>query len=280
MSFLPEQKDTILTCSRARLHIHESQPGAGTGVGKTTLVFLHFFGGSSRTWLPVLKELDLEFPCVAVDLRGFGQTVVTEAAGEVSSYSLDLMAADLVEAVGQFGLKRYVLVGHSMGGKVALALAAGYGCPPGLAALALVAPSPPTPEPMPETERVRLLAGLGSKPAAYETLSKITAEPLPATLVETAVEDELRVVPAAGRAWLERGSREDISARLERIKVPVFLLAGEKDANITACLLQREIADRLPSGHAHEPETVLGAAHLLPLEAPGAVADFIRRALR
>ena len=186
------------------------------------------------------------------------------------------MAADVVEAIGQLGLKRYVLVGHSMGGKVALALAAGYGCPPGLAALALVAPSPPTPEPMPEKERARLLAGLGSKPAAYETVSKITAQPLPAALVEAVVEDELRVAPPAGRAWLERGSRVDISARLERIQVPVFLLAGEKDANLTARLLQREIADRLPSEYARAPETVPGAAHLLTLEAPGAVADFIR----
>ncbi len=279
MAFLPEQRESVLVCSRARLYVHGSEPGAGAGGQETTLVFLHFFGGSSRTWQPVRKELDLEFPCVALDLRGFGRTVVTEAAEEAASYSLDLMAADVVEAIGRLGLKRYVLVGHSMGGKVALALAAGYGCPPGLEAMALVAPSPPTSEPMPEAERARLLAGLGSRPTAYETLSKTTAAALPATLTEMAVEDELRVAPAAGRAWLERGSRVDISARLERIEAPVFLLAGEKDANITARLLRREIADRLPPEQAREPETVPGAAHLLPLEAPGAVAAFIRRAM-
>ena len=230
-----------------------------------------------------MEALSGEFPCHAVDLRGFGRpyerTRLPEAADEVSRYSLDSMASDVAGFVSNFGINRYVLVGHSMGGKVALALAASHGCPPGLEAVALVAPSPPTPEPMPDEERARLLAGAGSETTARETLAKITARPLPPEQAERVIEDETSVVPAAWRAWLERGSRVDISARLERIKVPVLLLAGAEDANITARLLQREIADRLPSASARAPETVPGAAHLLPLEAPAAVADFIRRAV-
>lgn len=246
---------------------------------KPTLVFLHYFGGSSRTWLPVLAALAPEFPCVAVDLRGSGESRLMDSTADVpAAYALDAMASDVAALVGEVGCRHYVLVGHSMGGKVALALAASPGCPPGLQAVALAAPSPPTPEPMPDTERARLLAAQGLEAGARETLSKITAQPLPAALLRMAVEDQLRVVPAAWRAWLEYGSRLDVSARIERIRVPVFLLAGEQDANITARLLRREIAERLPKDLAREPETVPGAAHLLPLEAPEAVAAFVRRA--
>ena len=220
---------------------------------KPALIFLHFFGGSWRAWQPVMDELDGQFPCVALDLRGFGRTVVSEAPEEMSSYSLDRMAGDVIETITQLGDGRCVLVGHSMGGKVALAIAAGYGCPPGLEALVLVAPSPPTPEPMPDEERSRLLAGVGSEAAARETLTKITARSLPPDLAEMVVEDQLCAVLAAWRAWLERGSKVDISARIERIKVPVHLLAGEKDANITA----RPVAarDRGPPAAGVRPRT-------------------------
>ena len=267
-----------IVCSRATLHTMVARPTFSPLPGTPLLVFLHFFGGSARTWQPVTEILASGYECIAVDLRGFGRAVVTEAADEVSSYSLDLMAADVVEMLQAMGGGPYVLVGHSMGAKVALAVAAGQGYPAGLQALALVAPSPPPPEPMPDAERARLLAGHGSAEAARETLAKITAAPLPAALAERVVEDELRVTFPAWRAWLERGSIADISARLTRVRVPVFLLAGEKDANITARLLQREIADRFPAGLARKPETVPEAAHLLPLEAPAAVADFVRRA--
>ena len=277
-AFLPGQEALVVTCSRARLHGWKSHPGREAGENKPTLVLLHFFGGSSRTWEPVAAELALEYPCVALDLRGYGGTEVTEASDEVASYSIDLTAADVVEAITHLGLKDYVLVGHSMGGKIALALVAGQGCPAGLRALALVAPSPATPEPMPDEERARLLAGYCSADAARETLSKIAAAPLPRSLADKVVADEVRVAYPAWHAWLERGSVADISARLTRVRVPVFLLAGEKDANITARLLKREIADQLPTEFAHDPETVPDAAHLLPLEAPSAVADFIRRA--
>ena len=275
---LPGQEALVVTCSRARLHGWKSHPGRAAGETKPTLVFLHFFGGSSRTWEPVAAELALEYPCVALDLRGYGETEVTEAGGETASYSLDLTAADVVEAITHLGLREYVLVGHSMGGKVALALAAGQGCPEGLRALALVAPSPASPEPMPDEERSRLLAGYCSADAARETLSKITAAPLPQSLVDKVVADEVRAAYPAWHAWLERGSIADISARLTRVRVPVHLLAGEKDANITARLLKREVAAYLSAEFARDVETVPDAAHLLPLEAPAAVADFVRRA--
>ena len=279
MSLLPDQIDILLPRTGVRMRGLVSQPRSGAARRDVTLVFLHFFGGSSRSWRPVMNELAGEFPCVALDLRGSGRTDLAAGADEVANYGLDALVGDVTAALGQLRPGRYALVGHSMGGKVALAAAADHSGAPGLEALVLLAPSLATPEPMPDAERARLLAGHGSAVAVRETLSQVTAQELRPEVLQTALEDGLAVRAAAWRAWLERGSRQDISARLERVRVPVHLLAGEKDANMTPRLLRREIAAYLPEAFARDPETVSGAAHLLPLEAPGAVAAFIRRAL-
>jgi len=41
------------------------------GKGKVTLVFLHYFGGSSNSWGKVIAELSHVFRCIAIDLPGF-----------------------------------------------------------------------------------------------------------------------------------------------------------------------------------------------------------------
>ena len=264
-----------------RLHyLRTETPLSSPTSDQPTLVFLHYFGGSSRTWLPVIARLADHFPCVALDLRGSGESRVDPATSETTlAYSLDTLAGDLPALVAELGCSRYVLIGHSMGGKVALAVAASHGCAPGLQSLVLFAPSPPTPEPMSEPERVRLLAGGGQESAARQTLEEITAQPLSPDEFAVALSDQLLVAPAMWRAWLEYGNRLDISARLPRVQVPVFLATGAKDPNITPKLLRQTIADQLPASFSHEPVTIPDAAHLIPLNAPVAVADFIRRAV-
>ena len=99
------------------------------------------------------RQAALGWRCLAPDLRGFGES---PAPGEGwAHYTVDAMADDLHGLLGRLSLGRFIVVGHSMGGKVALALAARQ--PAGMAGLALLAPSPPTPEPMEPAERARLL---------------------------------------------------------------------------------------------------------------------------
>ena len=269
-------QELALTLPDVRLHYRRTSPPSSTD--QPTLVFLHYFGGSSRTWLPVIAQLANEFPCVALDLRGSGDSHVASATADTTlAYSLDALAGDLPALVAELGCRRYVLVGHSMGGKVALAAATAHGCALGLQSLVLFAPSPPTPEPMSDAERARLLAGCGHEAAARKTLEEITAHPLPPDEFAVALADQLRVAPAMWRAWLKYGNRQDISARLPRLQVPVFLATGEQDPNITPRLLRHSIADQLPAALAHAPKTIPDAAHLVPLDAPAAVAAFIRR---
>jgi pimeloyl-ACP methyl ester carboxylesterase len=230
------------------------------------LVFLHFFGGSARSWDPVLAELGEEFRALALDLPGFGA-----AAGASGPYTVAAYADRVEEAVRTHELKNYVLVGHSMGGKIALALAARR--PPGLRGLVLLAPSPPTSEPIEEEMRAKLIAGWGCYGPASETLARITGRPLEGALRERTIADMMTSDMLAWIAWLEHGSREDIAASMASIDVPALILSGDRDAVLPSELVEREVGDRLESSST---VIVPGAGHLLPIEAPQAVAAEIR----
>lgn len=233
-----------------------------------SLIFLHHFGGSARTWATVTGLLGKHAQCFVPNLRGFGGFVLPDG-----SYRLEDYALDVASLVRQFGLKRYVLVGHSLGGKIALAFAADQRA--GLCGLLLVAPSPPTPEPMKEEERRRLLTSHGNRAAAQETNSKITVKPLAAPVLEELIEDNIRTAPAAWQAWLERESKRDISAQLS-ITVPVRVVLGARDPVISVDLLEQEVTGRIPGATLSVlPDT----GHLLPLEAPAMLADWIARNL-
>jgi pimeloyl-ACP methyl ester carboxylesterase len=98
-----------------------------------TLVFLHLWGGSHRTFAPVIARLTSGCAAVSYDHRGWG------AARDLPGpYGLSDLADDALAVIAGLGISRYVLVGHSMGGKVAQLAAARR--PKGLATLALIAP--------------------------------------------------------------------------------------------------------------------------------------------
>jgi 3-oxoadipate enol-lactonase len=101
--------------------------------------------------------------------------------------------ADDAEAVARtLELSSYVLVGHSMGGKVAQIVATRR--PDGLMGLLLVAPAPPTPMPVPEAQRAAMLFSYSSREGVEQALSVLAGSP---KLREQVIEDTLRGAPAA-----------------------------------------------------------------------------------
>ncbi len=246
-----------ITVDNAALHVLDSGASAGSS-SEPALIFAHLFGGSSRSWHEVVALLKGEFRCIALDARGFGESDATP-----QRWSVGQAADDLESLLQVLEVRDFVLVGHSMSGKVALELAARR--PKYLRALVLLAPSPPTPEPMQEEDRARLLASHRNRAQTEETIRGLTSMPLPGAIFERCVEDSLRASASAWRWWLESGSREDISARTPRISIPTLVVAGEKDAALTPQVLGREVVARIEGARL---EVIAGARHGLPIARP------------
>lgn len=240
---------------------------SASGAASLTFVCLHYWAGSGKEWQAIADLLAPEYDVLAPDLGGFGSAPAPAAGFTVDSYA-DEVAAYIVAQQ----LQQYVLVGHSMGGKIALALAARQ--PLGLLGIALLSPSPPTPEPMTEEDRQGSLRAFGKRPEAEKTLAKITARTLPLAVQQQIIDDNLRTSKAAWNAWLLHGSRENIAARLPRLRVPCTVLAGDQDAVLSPSVHGLETLPLLPDG-THL-EIVGGAGHLLPYEAPEEVANLLQ----
>ncbi len=193
------------------------------GDGVPGLVFLHYWGGSSRTWAPVMERLRTTNRCVAIDFRGWG-----DSDKEAEDYTLESMASDVLGVVQALGLEEFFMLGHSMGGKVAQLVAARR--PPALRGLILYAPAPPGPLEVPEDVRRSYVGMYQSREGAEIVLSNLTPHQLPQGLREQVIEDTLRGAAGAKQAWPLQGMIADISDETARITVPVHIIAGGDDA--------------------------------------------------
>ena len=240
---------------------------------RPTLVFLHALGSSHREWDAVRASLP-DATCIALDLPGFGERA-EEGYADVAT-----MADDLADQIRRHRLTGCILVGHSMGGKIATIVAsraaAGEAGLAGVVGVVLVAASPPSPEPMEEDRRQQMIGWVDNGSIGQEDAETFidanTAEPLPKPWRDQAVADVRRSSREAWLGWLERGSLEDWSARVGRISIPVLIVAGAEDGDLGEDA-QRRL--NLPHyGHA-EIRSVEGAAHLIPYEQPEALARLI-----
>ena len=157
------------------------------GSGEPALLFLHYWGGSARTWHAVTQQLLTDFRCVAYDQRGWGGSDAPP-----QGYSIRDLAFDAREIIGALGLKRFVLVGHSMGGKVAQLLASQR--PAGLEKLILVAPATPTPQNISDFAKEAQLHAYDNRANALQAVEFLTARPPSEEIREQILADNLLVL--------------------------------------------------------------------------------------
>ncbi|KAK7926691.1 hypothetical protein PG985_003689 [Apiospora marii] len=328
------------------------------------LLFLHFWGGSSKTFSRVFDILlnsgnndnnsddddhrhdnpgTHQCPqVVALDFRGWGKSTGplsgtcskatstttssspssdssddddrgSSSASSLSSHyynhSISRLASD-VEALMQYlRLRDVVLVGHSMGAKVAQ-MVAGDCCSLLLQTstqeerlirgLVLLAPAPARPLRLPEAMREQQMRAYESWGAA----EFVTRDVLLSTRhglsdkhrkaragseefrsddedersaaggidVEALVHDMLHGSAAARAAWPAYAMGEDVSPWAEAIDVPVLVCAGEEDRVEPVARVRKEVCGVVPGAKL---VTIPGAGHLLPVEEPGRVSSLI-----
>ena len=245
------------------LELHVEQRGAGG----PALVFLHYWGGSSRTWQHVVDALSPDYRTVAIDQRGWGKS-----AAPAAGYALSDLADDVLAVVDALELESYILVGHSMGGKAAQLAASRR--PRGLAGLVLVAPAPPSPLALPLDARQGMVHAYDSRESVVATVQQVLAPGgLSAGDLDTVIADSLAGASPAKAAWPLATSQEDITAVVPKIDVPVIVISGEHDRVDPPEVLRRELLPHIP----HARLVVLpGIGHLSPLEAPSDLANIIK----
>ncbi len=233
------------------------------GAGDPPLVFVHGWCCDRSYFAPQYAHFAARHTVVSLDLRGHG-TSDHPAPGEVA-YDIDAFADDVLAVAAAAGAHRPVVVGHSMGGLVALACAAR----PGMArAAVLVDPAPVV------SERGKaFFAGSVAEVAADDDGSwrRRFAAGLfgPADTVRRAeIEAGMAPTPAAIAAEAMRAMAEfDGAAALDRAAVPVLLISG------------RGTESGLRGRRNITFGRTVGAGHFLQLEVPDQVNPMIERFL-
>lgn len=102
------------------LYVDDGGAVGARGAGGVPVLFVHSLAGNTGQWAAQLAHLRPGRRAVALDVRGHGRS---DPPGN-RDYAIPSLAADVWAVADALGLERAVLVGHSMGGTVAIAAAA------------------------------------------------------------------------------------------------------------------------------------------------------------
>jgi pimeloyl-ACP methyl ester carboxylesterase len=229
---------------------------------KPAVVFLHGAGGGHQHWLYPVRDLSWS-PSYAPDLPGHGRSEGV-AADTVSSYG-DWTVAFL-DALGQ---DRAVLVGHSMGGAIAMDVALRY--PHRVAGLGLVASgarlrvAPAILEGLRQDKggTVRLLTEYTYGPEVTDEMLRLGRRQLDETPADVLVQD------------FTACDRFDVMERVGHLTAPTLVVCGTKD-RMTPIKYSIYLRDRIAGASL---QLVEGAGHMVMVERPQAVvralSDFL-----
>lgn len=247
------------------LHVCDSQQG------DKCVVLLHGYLESILVWEDFVPYLYKEVRVVTLDLPGHGISVVT---GE--EHSMEFLADTVAEGLRALGIERCTLVGHSMGGYVALAFCERH--PEMLDGLVLLSSTPnaDTPEKAENRRREIALVKAGKK----EMLARVAPEAGFAEENRPRMKDQIEdlaeqvvVTEDEGIVALLNGmiARRDRNEMLRETKVPVLFILGRKDNYIPV-----EAAEKMVAEHPEAQVVWLeNSGHMGFLEEPEAAAQAI-----
>jgi len=238
------------------------------GAGGPPLLFVHGWTCNRRFWRRQVPAFSRRQRVVAVDLRGHGRSQAPH-----QDYTMEAFADDLAWLVGELGLARPVVVGHSMGGLIALTMA--FRHPQALRAAVMV-DSPLTPMPPEMTPQIAQFQQALASPMHRQALEQFVRGLMflpttPKTLADWVV-GEMLATPQHVAASAFAG----ILAALERlpqgeVPVPTLYVAATNPLSPPA-----EVKARYPNMATAQ---VVGASHFLQLEVPDQFNAMLRRFL-
>jgi len=257
----------VLRVEGARLYFQS----AGTG---EPLVLLHGLGACSADWEYQVPVFERRFHVIVPDLRGHG---ASDRAGE---YSVERFAADTWQLLDRLKLGTVMLLGHSMGGAVAMQMALDR---PGRVSRMVLTNTLPSFRADTAAKRAMLwtrllLMGIFGPRRLSEVMTRrLYPRPDQATLRAKVARRNARNDKSAYIASIRALTRWSVRDRLAALTMPVLVLASEHDyfGNEEAA----PFVAALPNAQL---QVFAGARHGLPLEMPEAfnraVLEFLKPA--
>jgi pimeloyl-ACP methyl ester carboxylesterase len=220
--------------------------------GKDSLVFIHGAGGNWTSWYLQRDYFSRDFNCFIMELPGHG-AAQSQGAQEVKSYALWIMGA-----LEELEVSNPVVIGHSMGGAVAMDLALRF--PPFPKALILVGTG----------AKLRILPRILDEIKenfvhAVESVCQIIfAKDAPKEMLQVATAEMLKTSPDVLHGDFSACDRFDIMEEVGEIKTPTLIICGDQDA-LTPIKYSRYLAERISGSRL---EVIEGAGHMVMLERP------------
>jgi pimeloyl-ACP methyl ester carboxylesterase len=278
----PDEDDRALSFPHERTYEVEMRDGASIHVAECgagrPVVLLHGHGASLEIFALLAARLAAAGQrVIAIDHRGFGQS-----SEMPPTFGFDGLVDDVGTVLERLDLRETVIVGHSMGGAVALGLAVDRPeiVDERVAALVVVNSTARGPADRP---LVRAKATV----LDWSVTERVARHPRVGVLVSSmnfgADARHSHVVAARAAGAMSPASRRpgftrrllgiDLSEGLANVRVPVLALAGSVD-RVLPVSESEWIVGRVPNGRL---EVLAGAGHVLPVERSGPVAEIIVR---
>lgn len=252
--------------------------GCQWGEGDPEIVFMHGFGNTSQVWVDVVQPLPDDICCLAVDLRGHG-----DSDRSPTGYQLEMFVADAIELIGQLP-QPVALVGHSLGGKVVLRAAARL---PEQVTHVVVVDSGPE---LRLVGEAHLLGDVERVPHRYSSSAQYQAVvrqmyPLASddqvqrtVLAELAPDPDGGFVRKLDPVFSEprvvgkatRGNRTEMWELLKLVAQPTLVARGAASAMLSLDVATRMVEDALPNGVL---VTIPRAGHVIPFDNPERLAQ-------
>jgi pimeloyl-ACP methyl ester carboxylesterase len=246
------------------------------------LLLLHGFPLSSEIFAVMRPLVERVGRVVTLDLPGFGSSAAP-AAGYTpeAGYTMDELADMVVRVADHLGLERFALGGHSMGGYVALRVAARHR--DRLSALVLIdtRASADSPEAAAKRHAAAVAIRGGGRAAFLDSFMPLLVGPttlsrnpdLPGRLrsMADAVHDHVLAGCLEGMA-----ARPDSRGLLSTLDLPALVVVGAED-QLTPVAEARELSEALPRGRL---KIIAEAGHTSPLECPVVFGDAVTVFLR
>ena len=244
----------------------------------TTLICLHGFLASSFCFRHLIRRLKQDYQIVTIDIPPFGKS----GKSLTFEYSYRNIARTLLQLLDHLGIKNGTLIGHSMGGQIALYMIH---------------------EQLNRFERAFLLASSGYLQRARLSAILFSYLPIAPILIkrhlirtggiqgnlEQVVHDKALICEEMKEGYLEPFLRDEAIFRalakllrdregdlpedvLRTITIPCYLLWGENDRIVPLAIGQR-LANDLPSARLFVYEKT---GHLLPEERPDDICELIQ----